>query len=61
MPQINSPDMFHLVPKSDDLLNISIPEQGGLILRMLTLTANPMNELSGPTQSWPFSFVAPPK
>lgn len=68
---MNSADMVHLVPNPDDLLNVSMPEQGRLILRLLTLADNPTNELTGPTKSGRFSyhnffnrandFAAPPK
>ena len=53
---MNSADMAHLVPNPDDLLNVSMPEQGRLILRLLTLADNPTSELTGPTKSGRFSY-----
>jgi len=68
---MNSADMVNLVPDPDDLLTVSVPEQGRLILRLMTLVDNQTNELTGPTKSGRFSyhnffnrgndFAAPPK
>jgi hypothetical protein len=68
---MNSADMVDLVPNPDDLLNVSMPEQSRLVLRLLTLGDNPTNELTAPTKSGRFSyhnffnrgndFAAPPK
>ncbi len=53
---MNSGDMSHLVPNPDDVLKLSTPDQGRLILRLLTLADHPTNDLTGPTKSQRISY-----
>jgi hypothetical protein len=66
---MNSADMAFLVANSDDLLPLSVEEQGRLILKLLT--SGDTNEATGPTRSGKVNqhnffnrandFAAPPK
>jgi len=66
---MNSADMATLVPNPDDLLALSVEEQGRLILKLLT--SGDTNETTGPTRSGKVNqhnffnrandFAAPPK
>jgi hypothetical protein len=53
---MNSADMFQLVPNPDDLLNFDAPEQGKLILRLLTLADNPDQQPTGVGKSARISY-----
>jgi len=68
---MNSADMFLLVPNPDDLLNLTVEEQGRLILKLLTSNSQAQIAWTGPTSSGRVNhrnffnrandFAAPPK